>query len=89
LQAFHALDCAGLARIDFLLNSGTGEVFLNEVNTMPGFTSISMYAKLFEAEGIGYSELLDRLIDFGFSRHAEQEALRRSFTPKADWHTQQ
>ncbi|CAM3323912.1 D-alanine--D-alanine ligase family protein [Deinococcus deserti] len=62
LQAFRALDCAGLARVDFFYVEETGELFLNEVNTMPGFTTTSMYPKLFEAAGIGYSELVTRLV---------------------------
>lgn len=63
LQAFRALDCAGLARVDFFYVEQTGELLLNEVNTMPGFTTTSMYPKLFEAAGIGYSELVTRLVE--------------------------
>jgi D-alanine-D-alanine ligase len=62
LRAFAALDCAGLARVDFLLDKESGELWLNEVNTMPGFTSISMYAKMWAASGLPYGALLDRLI---------------------------
>ncbi len=62
LRAFRALDCAGLARVDFFYVAETGEVLLNEVNTMPGFTTTSMYPKLFEAAGLSYSELVTRLI---------------------------
>lgn len=62
LRAFRALDCAGLARVDFFYVAETGEVLLNEVNTMPGFTTTSMYPKLFEAAGLTYSELVTRLI---------------------------
>jgi len=62
IKAFKAIDGKGLARIDFFLEKETGKIFLNEINTMPGFTSISMYPKLWEAEGIPYSEMLDRLI---------------------------
>jgi len=86
LQAFHALGCEGLARIDFLLSKSTGELFLNEVNTLPGFTSISMYPKLWEAEGIGYSELLDHLIRLAFESHAEKAVLLHSYKPKTNWH---
>jgi D-alanine-D-alanine ligase len=63
LQVFRSLDLAGMARIDFLLERTTGEVYFNEANTIPGFTPISMYAKLWEAAGVPYSELLNRLID--------------------------
>jgi D-alanine-D-alanine ligase len=72
LAAFLALDGAGLARVDFLLNDATGELFLNEINTLPGFTSISMYPKLWEASDISYAELVERLIDLAFERHADQ-----------------
>jgi D-alanine-D-alanine ligase len=71
-QAFMAIDGAGLARVDFLLNDDTGELILNEINTMPGFTSISMYAKLWEASGIKYPELIDRLIACALERHSDQ-----------------
>lgn len=63
LRAFKALDCAGLARVDFFYVEETGELFLNEVNTMPGFTTTSMYPKLFEAAGLSYSELVTRLVE--------------------------
>lgn len=72
LQAFLALDCAGLARVDFLLDKTSGELWLNEVNTMPGFTSISMYAKMWAASGVDYSELLDRLIALGIERKVKR-----------------
>ena len=62
-KAFQAIGARGLSRVDFLVDRETGECFLNEINTMPGFTKFSMYPKLWEATGIGYSELLDRLID--------------------------
>ena len=79
VQCFLAIDCAGLARVDFLLNGESGEVFLNEVNTMPGFTSISMYPKLWEATGIPYSELISRLIDLAMERHAERQRSHTGF----------
>ena len=63
LRAYAALDCAGLARIDFFYVQQTGELFLNEVNTMPGFTSTSMYPKLWEASGLTYPQLLSRLLE--------------------------
>jgi D-alanine-D-alanine ligase len=73
VQAFQAVDCAGLARVDFLLDPKSGKIHVNEINTMPGFTSISMYPKLWEASGLSYSELIDRLIQFGLERHAEKK----------------
>jgi D-alanine-D-alanine ligase len=72
VRAFKAIDGAGLARVDFLMNAATGELFLSEVNTMPGFTAISMYPKLWEASGIPYAELVDRLVDLAVERHAEK-----------------
>lgn len=77
LQAFTALDGAGLARVDFLLEGPTGRLYLSEVNTMPGFTSISMYPRLWEASGISYPELCDRLIELALARHTDT---RRSLT---------
>jgi D-alanine-D-alanine ligase len=70
--AFKAIDGAGLARVDFLMNGETGELFLNELNTMPGFTAISMYPKLWAASGVSYPELVERLIDLAMERHADQ-----------------
>ena len=76
VRAFRACDCAGLARVDFLMDPSTEKVYLNEVNTMPGFTSISMYPKLWAASGIAYSELIGRLIELGLERHAERKRNR-------------
>ncbi len=73
IQAYLAVDCAGMARVDFLLSRETGELYLGEINTIPGFTQISMYPKLWEATGISYSELLDRLIDLALERHADKK----------------
>ncbi len=72
IAAFKAIDGAGMARVDFLLNGVNGELYLNEVNTIPGFTAISMYPKLWEASGISYSELIDRLIMLALERHADR-----------------
>jgi len=72
VRAFIAIDGAGLARVDFLMNGVTGELFLNELNTMPGFTAISMYPKLWEASGIPYAELVDRLVDLALERHTDE-----------------
>jgi D-alanine-D-alanine ligase len=79
VQAFLALDLSGLARVDFFLDKDTGAIYVNEVNTMPGFTQISMYPKLWEASGIPYPELLDRLIALGIERHADKQRNRTSF----------
>jgi D-alanine-D-alanine ligase len=73
VRAFAALDCTGLARVDFLMNGATGELFLNEINTMPGFTRISMYPKLWEASGISYPELVDRLVRLALERYADRQ----------------
>lgn len=79
LDAFRACDCAGLARVDFLLEAGdAGRLYLNEINTMPGFTSISMYPKLWDASGIGYRDLISRLIALALERKAEQEQISYS-----------
>lgn len=73
LCAFRAIDGAGLARVDFLLDGESGELYLNEVNTMPGFTQVSMYPKLWEASGLSYPELVDRLIHLALDLHADQQ----------------
>jgi D-alanine-D-alanine ligase len=73
IAAFQAVDCAGLARVDFLMDPRSEKMYVNEINTMPGFTSISMYPKLWAASGVPYAELIDRLILFGLERHAEKK----------------
>lgn len=78
IEAFRAIDGAGLSRVDFLIDGETGAVWVNEINTMPGFTSISMYAKLWAATGVDYAALIDRLIALALERHAEKQALRLS-----------
>ena len=78
IAAFKAVDCAGMARVDFLLARDSGELFVNEVNTIPGFTTISMYPKMWEATGLPYAELLDRLITLAIERHGEKQRLRTS-----------
>ncbi len=77
-QAFLAIDGAGLARVDFLLNRGTGELFVNEINTLPGFTTISMYSKMWAASGVDYPTLVDRLIALARDRHAQKQSLKTS-----------
>ena len=76
VQAFRTLECAGMARVDFLLDGHTKKIFLNEVNTIPGFTTISMYPRLWEASGVNYAALLDRLIHLALERHQEKQTLR-------------
>ncbi len=72
VAAFRALELSGMARVDFFLEKKGGKIFLNEVNTIPGFTSISMYPKLWEASGIPFRELIDRLIGLALEQHAEK-----------------
>lgn len=79
LKAFEILELNGLARVDFFMDKSSGELYLNEVNTMPGFTKISMYPKLWQAAGIGYPELLDRLIQLALQRHKERSQLKTEF----------
>jgi len=73
VRAFKAVDCSGLARVDFLMDPKTHKIYLNEINTMPGFTSISMYPKLWAASGLEYSDLIDRLIQLGIERHEDKK----------------
>jgi D-alanine-D-alanine ligase len=80
IEAFRAIDCAGMARVDFLLARADGSIFVNEINTIPGFTTISMYSKMWEASGVPYRELIDRLITLAIERHAARQQLRTSLT---------
>ncbi|HEY1660526.1 MAG TPA: D-alanine--D-alanine ligase family protein [Candidatus Sulfotelmatobacter sp.] len=73
VRAFKAVDCSGLARVDFLMDPATRKIYLNEINTMPGFTAISMYPKLWGASGLDYPDLIDRLIQLGLERHADKK----------------
>ena len=73
IAAFKAVDCSGLARVDFLMEPKTHKLYLNEINTMPGFTSISMYPKMWAATGVSYSELIGRLIQLGLERHQDKK----------------
>ncbi len=79
VEAYRAIDCAGMARVDFFLEKGTGRVYLNELNTIPGFTSISMYPKLWEATGLPYAALVDRLIELAQSRKADRDRTEHRF----------
>jgi len=78
IEAFRAVDASGLARVDFLVDGDSGAIYLNEINTMPGFTNISMYSKMWEATGISYPQLVDRLIQLALARHAEKQKLKIS-----------
>jgi D-alanine-D-alanine ligase len=73
IQAYRAIDCAGMARADFLLSGETGALYVNELNTIPGFTAISMYPKLWEASGLPYDRLIDRLIELAFERFEDRD----------------
>ena len=78
-EAFLAVEAAGFARVDFLLARDTGQLYVNEINTIPGFTTISMFPKLWEATGLSYPEVLDRLVELAFERHAGKQSLRTSY----------
>jgi D-alanine-D-alanine ligase len=82
-KAFETLECEGLARVDLFLDKVSGEFYFNEVNTMPGFTSISMYPKMWEASGLPYAELLTKLIELALARQARKKSLVRDFTQKS------
>lgn len=84
IRAFKVLECSGLARVDFFLDRQSGQIYLNEINTIPGFTKISMYPKLWEASGKPYSQLLDELIELALERHAEKNSLKTSFEPNEE-----
>jgi D-alanine-D-alanine ligase len=79
VSAYKAIDCAGMARVDFFLEKATGKVILNELNTIPGFTSISMYPKLWDASGLPYPALVDRLIELALERKAARDRTERRF----------
>jgi len=81
VRAFQAIDCAGMARVDFLLDRRTGRVFVNEINTIPGFTPISMYPKMWEASGVPYPKLVDRLIELALERQQEKTRTRFHYQP--------
>jgi D-alanine-D-alanine ligase len=79
VRAFQAIDCAGMARVDFLVTRKTGKVYVNEINTIPGFTPISMYPKMWEASGLPYPKLLDRLIQLAVERQRDKNRTKYSF----------
>ena len=78
VECYKAVDCEGMARVDFLMEESSGKFFINEINTIPGFTSISMYPKMWEAAGLPYAQLIDRLIDLAMERHRAKQATRFS-----------
>jgi D-alanine-D-alanine ligase len=79
IKAFRAIDCSGMARVDFFLEKDSGRVLVNEINTIPGFTAISMYPKLWEASGLSYRDLLTRLLTLGWERFQDRSRLRTSY----------
>ncbi|MBI4232397.1 D-alanine--D-alanine ligase, partial [Candidatus Peregrinibacteria bacterium] len=85
VKAYKLLDCAGLARVDCFIDKDSGEIYLNEINTMPGFTSISMYPKMMEAHGMSYPELVDELIRLGIERFEDKQKNQVVFDSKSDW----
>ncbi len=86
LNAFRAIDCTGMARVDFFVTRRAHKIVLNEVNTIPGFTSISMYPKLWEASGVSFPELLDRLIALAMQRYRQRSGLKHLYQPSRDWY---
>lgn len=83
LQAYLACDCAGMARVDFLMDGARGEIFVNEINTIPGFTKISMYPKLWQASGLAYPALVQRLIELALARKTQRDETVREFRRQA------
>jgi len=81
VRVYEAIDCNGMARADFLLSGETGELYISEVNTIPGFTTISMYPKLWEASGLAYPELIDRLIELALERHQDKQRSETCYQP--------
>lgn len=79
IQAFKAIDCSGLARVDFFIRKDNGRVLINEINTMPGFTSYSMYPKLWEHSGVSYSELISKLIELALQRYEDKSELKTTY----------
>jgi D-alanine-D-alanine ligase len=84
VRAFHAVEALGLSRVDFFLERGTNRIYLNEINTIPGFTSISMYPKLWEASGLSYRALLDELIELALAQHREKQRTKYTIELSAD-----
>ena len=83
VRAYKAIDCAGMARVDFFLEKDTNRIYLNELNTIPGFTKISMYPKLWEASGLSYAKLVDRLIELALERKADRDHTSHTYRSHA------
>jgi len=81
VRTFLAVECAGMARVDFFIDKEDGSLYVNEINTIPGFTSISMYPKLWEASGLGYTELIDKLIRLALERHQSKQSKKTIYQP--------
>ena len=77
-EVFDALEVEGLSLVDLFLDKNSGQYYFNEINTIPGFTSISMYPKMWEAAGVSYSQLIEQLIELAFDRHRQRQSLRYS-----------
>jgi D-alanine-D-alanine ligase len=86
LKAYQSIDCSGMARVDFLLEGQTNKIYLNEINTIPGFTAISMYPKLWAASGLSYSRLIETLIKLALQRHKNKSKLATSYSLKKQWY---
>lgn len=85
-KAYKAIDCSGYARVDFLMDRATGKLFLNEINTIPGFTSISMFPKMWEASGLSYKDLIQKLLDLSLERFSEHGKTKRTFDSGSTWY---
>lgn len=83
VRAYKAIDCAGMARVDFMIDKETNAIYLNEVNTIPGFTKISMYPKLWEATGLPYADLVNRLVELALERKAERDRTKHDYRSDA------
>jgi len=79
LRAFKAIDAAGMARVDFFVTKKENKIYLNEINTIPGFTSVSMYPRMWEASGISYTDLIDRLIQLALERYQDKNQNKTSY----------
>jgi len=84
VRAFIALDCAGMARADFFVDRHTNKVYINELNTIPGFTHVSMFPKMWAASGISYPELVDRLVQLALERYRDRNRASTTYAPDDD-----
>ena len=78
MRAFRAVEACGLSRVDFFVGKNDGQTYINEINTMPGFTPVSMYPKLWEASGLAYGALIDRLIELALERYEDKKSIKTS-----------